>query len=55
MGLRPERARSSIRISLSRMTTEEEVEEAARLIVSSVAQLRSMSKTWAAQHTLASA
>ena len=55
MGLRPERARSSIRISLSRMTTEEEVEEAARLIVSSVAQLRSLSKTWAAQHTLASA
>ncbi len=55
MGLSPERARSSIRISLSRMTTEEEAEEAVRLIVSSVAQLRSLSKTWAAQHTLASA
>ena len=55
MGLSPERARSSIRISLSRMTTADEVEEAASLIVSSVAQLRSHSKTWAAQHTLASA
>ena len=55
MGLSPERARSSIRLSLSRMTTEEEVDEAARLIISSVAQLRSLSKTWAAQHTLASA
>ncbi len=55
MGLSPERARSSIRISLSRMTTEEEVDEAASLIVSSVAQLRSLSKSWAAQHTLASA
>ena len=55
MGLSPERARSSIRISLSRMTTGEEVDEAVHLIVSSVAQLRSLSKTWAAQHTLASA
>ena len=55
MGLSPERARSSVRISLSRMTTEEEVDEAASLIVSSVAQLRSLSKTWTAQHTLASA
>ncbi len=55
MGLSPERARSSIRVSLSRMTTEEEVDEAACLIVSSVAQLRSHSKIWAAQHTLASA
>ncbi len=55
MGLSPERARSSIRISLSRMTTEEEVDEAVSLIVSSVAQLRSHSKTWTAQHTLASA
>ena len=55
MGLTPERARSSIRISLSRMTTETEVDEAARLVISSVAQLRSMSKTWAAQHTFASA
>ena len=55
MGLSPERARSSIRISLSRMTIDDEVDEAARLIVSSVAQLRSLSKTWAAQHTLASA
>ena len=55
MGLSPERARASIRISLSRMTTGDEVDEAARLIVSSVAQLRSISKTWAAQHTFASA
>jgi cysteine desulfurase len=48
MGLCPERARSSIRISLSRITTAEDIEEAIRLIVSSVAQLRSMSRTWRA-------
>ncbi len=55
MGLSPERARASIRISLSRMTTGDEVDQAAQLIVSSVAQLRSISKSWAAQHTFASA
>jgi cysteine desulfurase len=42
MGLAPARARASIRISLSRTTTAEEVDEAIRLIAVSVAQLRSI-------------
>jgi len=46
MGLAPARARASIRISLSRMTTPEEVEEALRMIPAAVAQLRTISKTW---------
>ncbi len=55
MGLGAERARSSIRISLSRQTTADEVDEAARTIIASVAQLRSLSKAWAASHTLTTA
>ena len=55
MGLAPARARASIRISLSRTTTAEEIDEAIRVIASSVAQLRSISRTWAASHALASA
>jgi cysteine desulfurase len=55
MGLAPEKARASIRISLSRTTTEEEIEAAARAIAAAVAQLRAMSKSWAAFHALAPA
>jgi cysteine desulfurase len=45
MGLAPARARASIRISLSRTTTAEEIDEAIRVIAASVAQLRSISRT----------
>jgi cysteine desulfurase len=48
MGLPPEKARASIRISLSRTTTPEEIDEALRLIPAAVAQLRSISKSWKA-------
>ena len=48
MGLPPARARASIRISLSRMTTEEEIDEALRMIPAAVSQLRSTSKSWKA-------
>ncbi len=48
MGLDHARARASIRISLSRTTTPEEIDEAQRMIVSAVAQLRSISKSWKA-------
>jgi len=50
MGLSPAQARASIRISLSRMTTPEEVDAAIRIIASSVNQLRSISRTWKAEH-----
>lgn len=52
MGLAPTRARASIRISLSRMTTAEEVDAAGQMIPATVAQLRSISKAWAATHAL---
>jgi cysteine desulfurase len=48
MGLAPARARASIRISLSRMTSAGEIEEAIRLIPAAVAQLRSISRSWKA-------
>jgi cysteine desulfurase len=48
MGLAPERARSSIRISLSRMTSAQDVDDAIRILVASVAQLRSISRSWKA-------
>ncbi len=48
MGLAPAKARASIRISLSRTTTPEEIDEALRLIPSAVSQLRSISKSWKA-------
>ncbi len=44
MGLSPARARASIRISLSRQTTPAEIDEAIRLIATSVTQLRSYTK-----------
>jgi len=46
MGLTPARARASIRFSLSKLTTEEEVDEALALIPAAVARLRDLSPTW---------
>jgi len=48
MGLSDARARASIRISLSRLTTAKEVDIAAALIPSAVARLRDLSPTWKA-------
>ena len=42
MGLTPAEARSSLRLSLSRLTTEAEIEEALRIIPAVVARLRSL-------------
>jgi cysteine desulfurase len=42
MGLTPEQARSSLRLSLSRLTTDEEIAEALEIIPAAVAQLRSV-------------
>ena len=50
MGLPPAQARSSIRISLSRMTSAEDIDEALRLIPAAVAQLRSISRSWKSAH-----
>ncbi|WP_433963786.1 aminotransferase class V-fold PLP-dependent enzyme [Tunturiibacter gelidiferens] len=46
MGLSPARARASIRFSLSRLTTGEEIDEALTLIPTAVARLRDLSPTW---------
>lgn len=46
MGLSPARARASIRFSLSRLTTAEEIDEALALIPAAVARLRDLSPTW---------
>jgi cysteine desulfurase len=46
MGLTPARARASIRFSLSRLTTPEEVDRALELVPDAVARLRSLSPTW---------
>lgn len=46
MGLNPARARASIRFSLSRLTTEDEVDEAIRLVPAAVARLRELSPTY---------
>ena len=46
MGLSPARARASIRFSLSRMTTDDEVDAALRIVPEAVARLRSLSPTW---------
>ena len=51
MGLAPARARASIRISLSRLTSAEEIDDAVRLIPAAVAQLRSISRSWKAATT----
>jgi cysteine desulfurase len=46
MGLTPARARASIRFSLSKLTTEEEVDAALAVIPAAVARLRDLSPTW---------
>jgi cysteine desulfurase len=46
MGLTPARARASIRFSISRLTTEDEIDFAAALVPEAVARLRSLSPTW---------
>ena len=46
MGLTPARARASIRISLSRLNTAEEVDAALTIIPSAVIRLRELSPTW---------
>src|SRR5277367_1552100 len=52
MGLNPARARASIRFSLSRLTTAEEIDEALKLIPAAVARLRELSPTWNKPATL---
>jgi cysteine desulfurase len=46
MGLSPTRARASIRFSLSRLTTAQEIDEALTLIPTAVARLRDLSPIW---------
>ena len=46
MGLSPARARASIRFSLSKLTTEEEVDFALELIPAAVSRLRELSPTF---------
>ncbi|HWW22911.1 MAG TPA: cysteine desulfurase family protein [Edaphobacter sp.] len=46
MGLSPARARASIRFSLSKLTTEEEVDQAIKLVPAAVAHLRELSPTY---------
>ncbi len=46
MGLAPARARASVRFSLSRLTTEEEVDEALKIIPTAVARLRELSPAY---------
>ena len=55
MGLSPARARASIRFSLSRLTTAEEVDEALKLIPAAVARLRELSPAYNKPVTVASA
>src|SRR5580698_8346101 len=55
MGLTPARARASIRFSLSRLTTAEEVDEALKLIPAAVARLRELSPAYNKPVTVASA
>ena len=46
MGLTPARARASIRFSFSRLTTQEEIDEALKIIPAAVARLRELSPAW---------
>jgi cysteine desulfurase len=46
MGLAPARARASIRFSLSRLTTQEEIDEALKIIPAAVARLRELSPAY---------
>lgn len=49
MGLSPARARASVRFSLSRLTTEEEVNSALEMIPAAVARLRALAPSWKEQ------
>ncbi|SNT23994.1 cysteine desulfurase [Granulicella rosea] len=49
MGLSPARARASIRFSLSKLTTEEEIDFALSLVPAAVERLRRLSPTWRAE------
>ncbi len=53
MGLSPARARASVRFSLSRLTTEEEIDEALKIIPTAVARLRELSPTWSRRESVA--
>ncbi len=53
MGLSPARARASVRFSLSRLSTADDVDFALSLVPEAVARLRTLSPTWAASRTLA--
>lgn len=55
MGLNPARARASVRLSLSRLTTEAEIDAALALIPAAVARLRELSPTYNKPAALASA
>jgi cysteine desulfurase len=46
MGLPPARARASVRFSLSRLTTEEEIDEALKIIPAAVSRLRELSPAY---------
>ncbi len=46
MGLSPARARASVRFSLSRLTTPEEIDYALEIVPAAVARLRTLSPTW---------
>jgi len=50
MGLRPEQARASIRFSLGKKTTEEDIDFALRLVPETVARLRELSPTCGRAH-----
>ncbi|MDR3746100.1 MAG: cysteine desulfurase family protein [Acidobacteriaceae bacterium] len=51
MGLSPARARASVRLSLSRLTTEAEIDCALVLIPAAVARLRELSPSWQRSHS----
>ena len=53
MGLLPARARASVRFSLSRLTTEEEIDQALKIIPAAVARLRELSPTWSRRESVA--
>jgi cysteine desulfurase len=53
MGLSPARARASIRFSLSRLTTPDEIDEALKIIPTAVARLRELSPTWSRRESIA--
>ena len=54
MGLSPARARASVRFSLSRLTSADEIDFALALLPEAVARLRTLSPTWAPSRELVS-